>query len=213
MAGLDDWLSVARADRLDDVRERILTGYLSGKPFTPYVPTIALPRPLTRVLDFGCGLGRNFPYLQTIATTIVGFDLPPMIERCRPLIDPRVQLTADWTEIAGGRYDLIFATLVLQHIEPDACRSYLADFARLAPAIYLLTRHRSDFGDNMFDLIGRTQLFEAGPCVDVEHDPDTHQLRVLGETTFETLRGAADGGHYEVVLRVASRSRGASAPR
>ena len=43
MAGIDDWLSVARADDPDDVRERILTGYRDGKPFTPYVPTLAMP--------------------------------------------------------------------------------------------------------------------------------------------------------------------------
>ena len=49
------------------MRERILTGYKAGKPFTPYVPTITLPAPIESVLDFGCGLGRNFPYLKTIA--------------------------------------------------------------------------------------------------------------------------------------------------
>jgi hypothetical protein len=36
MAGIDDWLSVARVDDPDDVRERILTGYRDGKPFTPW---------------------------------------------------------------------------------------------------------------------------------------------------------------------------------
>ena len=60
MPGLNDWLSVARSADADDVRERILSGYKDGKPFTPYVPTIALPSPADRVLDFGCGLGRNF---------------------------------------------------------------------------------------------------------------------------------------------------------
>ncbi len=47
MAGIDDWLSVARADDPDDVRERILTGYRDGKPFTPYVPTLAMPASVT----------------------------------------------------------------------------------------------------------------------------------------------------------------------
>ena len=92
MAGKDDWLSVAAADDPDEVRERILTGYRDGKPFTPYVPTISLPDSIDRVLDFGCGLGRNFPYLTSIAREVVGFDLPPMIDRCRTLathpVDP-----------------------------------------------------------------------------------------------------------------------------
>jgi hypothetical protein len=37
--------------------------------------------------------------------------------------------------------------------------------------------------------------------VEVEHDPGTHQLRVLGREAFDTLRTAEDGGHYEVLLR------------
>src|SRR6478735_9124403 len=58
MVGRDYWLSIAELSTPDDLREHILTGFKSGKPFTPYVPTIALPAPLDRVLDFGCGVGR-----------------------------------------------------------------------------------------------------------------------------------------------------------
>jgi 2-polyprenyl-3-methyl-5-hydroxy-6-metoxy-1,4-benzoquinol methylase len=202
MAGRDDWLSVANADDPDEVRERILTGYRDGKPFTPYVPTVPLPDAIERVLDFGCGLGRNFPYLTSIAREVVGFDLPPMIERCRTLSDhPVTLLTSDWQEVSRRRYDLIVATLVLQHVETAVCRVYLKDFARLAPVTYVLTRVRNDFDANVLQLIADTQLFDAGACVEVDHDPATHQLRVLGREAFDTLRLAADGGHYEVVLR------------
>jgi len=201
MAGTNDWLSLARAEDPDEVRERILTGYREGKPFTPYVPTVALPASVDRVLDFGCGLGRNFPYLTTIAREVVGFDLPPMIERCRTLAPQSVALlTSDWQEVSARRYDLIVATLVLQHIETTACLSYLDDFARLAPVTYLLTRVRSDFDANVLQLVADTGRFDAGDCVEVDHDPATHQLRVLGRERFDTLRLAADGGHYEVAL-------------
>jgi SAM-dependent methyltransferase len=201
MAGREDWLSVANAENVDDVRERILTGYREGKPFTPYVPTIALP-PSTRVLDFGCGLGRNFPYLTSIATQIVGFDLPPMIERCRSLPHPpTVDLTSNWDAVRSSQFELIFATLVLQHIETDACRSYLEDFARMAPATYLLTRVRSDFDLNVLDVIEQTHVFDTGDCIEVDHDPVTHQLRVLGRTSFDDVCRMPDGGHYEVLLR------------
>jgi SAM-dependent methyltransferase len=202
MAGTNDWLSVARAEDPDEVRERILTGYREGKPFTAYVPTVALPAPVDRVLDFGCGLGRNFPYLTTIAQEVVGFDLAPMIERCRTLAPQSVALlTSDWQEVSARRYGLIVATLVLQHIETAACLSYLDDFSRLAPVTYLLTRVRSDFDANVLQLVADTGRFDTGDCVEVNHDPATHQLRVLGRERFDTLRLAADGGHYEVVLR------------
>ena len=61
MPGHNEWLEVARTATADDLREHILTGFKSGKPFTPDVPTIALPSPVDWVLDFGCGVGRNFP--------------------------------------------------------------------------------------------------------------------------------------------------------
>jgi hypothetical protein len=74
-----DWVELAATATDDELREKILTGFRDGKPFTPYSPTLALPSPIDGVLDFGCGLGRNFPYLKTIASRVVGFDLPEMI--------------------------------------------------------------------------------------------------------------------------------------
>jgi SAM-dependent methyltransferase len=200
MHGLDEWLSVARSADPDDLRERILTGYKSGKPFTPYVPTIELPAPINRVLDFGCGVGRSFPYLKTVARHVAGFDLPPMIERCRTLAPEMADLLFDdWEDVKARRFDVIVAVLVLQHIEPASCRSYVADFARMAPVTYVLTRVESDFGTNVLDLIAETGVFDAGECIKVDHDPQTNQLQVLGRESFDEARVSAEG-HYEVLL-------------
>jgi cyclopropane fatty-acyl-phospholipid synthase-like methyltransferase len=199
--GLEDWESVARASDDDELRERILTGFKSGKPFTAYRPTIELPAPLVRVLDFGCGAGRNFPYLQAVAASVHGFDLPPMIERCRRLAPVQVDALADdWPSVRDSRFDLIFAALVLQHIEPELAGSYLHDFARMAPAVYLLTRTDSDFGTRVLDAVMSSELFDAGVCVQVDHDPESHQLRVLSEKSVSDA-AADDGAHYEVLLR------------
>ena len=81
----EHWAGIAGSSTADDLREHILTGFKAGKPFTPYVPTLSMPAATTRVLDFGCGLGRNFPFLKTIARHVTGFDLPAMIARCREL--------------------------------------------------------------------------------------------------------------------------------
>jgi SAM-dependent methyltransferase len=211
MAGIDDWMAVAREATADDLRERILTGFKSGKPFTPYRPTLPLPAVRT-VLDFGCGVGRSFPYLKEVASHVTGFDLPPMVERCRELAPVQADaLSSDWRQLSDRRYDLIFTTLVLQHIEPDACRQYLTDFARMAPSVYLLTRASSDFGANVLRQCADSGLFDAGACVEVEHDGATHQLRVLGTSTFdEVVRGGRDG-HYEVILRARDRPGALSA--
>lgn len=201
MAGRDEWSDIA-AGEADELRERILTGYKAGKPFTPYIPTITLPARIDSVLDFGCGLGRNFPYLKTIARRVDGFDLPAMIDRCRALATERVNdLISDWDAARTRRYDLVFVSLVLQHIDTDECRRYLADFARMAPHVYLLTRTRTDFGAVMLDLVAESGTYETDACRIVDHDPVTHQLRIVGDRTFEEARHSADDVHYETLLR------------
>jgi SAM-dependent methyltransferase len=198
----NDWAAAANRETDDELRERILTGYRDGKPFTPYVPTIALPEPIDTVLDFGCGLGRNFPYLKTIARRVVGFDLPPMIARCRTLAPVAVDtLVDDWNAMRTARVDLVFASLVLQHIETPQVARYLDDFARMAPVVYLLTRTNTDFGARVLDLVADTGAFEAGECVEVEHDPTTHRLRPVATRPFADARAAAPGLHVEVMLR------------
>jgi SAM-dependent methyltransferase len=201
MAGQEDWMAVATGDE-DDIRERILTGYKDGKPFTPYVPTLRLPAPIDRVLDFGCGLGHNFPFLRRAARTVAGFDLPPMIERCRTAAsEPIDLLTSDWHCLKAMSFDLIVASLVLQHVEPSPVREFLDDFARMAPAVYLLTRIRTDFDENILDIVAQTGRYDADECVEVDHDPVTHQLRVLGRMPFDEARTGGGDRHYELLLK------------
>jgi SAM-dependent methyltransferase len=197
----DEWEGLAASASDDDLREKILTGFKDGKPFTPYAATLPLPRPIDAVLDFGCGLGRNFSYLQSIARRVVGFDLPPMIARCRALAAPSADaLSSDWDEVRAQRFDLIFASLVLQHVPEDWCRRALDDFATMAPAAYLLARGQGDFGFSALDLAARSNRFDAGECRVVDHDPATHQLRVLGTVPFAEALSPDDPRHFEVVL-------------
>ncbi|HEX2271416.1 MAG TPA: class I SAM-dependent methyltransferase [Pyrinomonadaceae bacterium] len=201
MPGSTEWESIAREADPDELRERIFTGYKQGKPFTPYVPTIALPGSINWVLDFGCGVGRNFPYLKSIATRVAGFDLDPMILRCRSLAAKSVDLlSSDWEDVSGRRFDLVFASLVLQHIETDACRAYLADFARMSPGTYVLTRLQNDFGANVLGLVAESGLFEIGECVEVEHDPVNHRLRQVAKCSFAAVSRSDNNLHYEVLL-------------
>lgn len=202
MSSQQEWGAFAATAHPDDIREKILTGFKAGKPFTAHTPTIALPPGLDRVLDFGCGLGRNFPYLTRIARSVTGFDLPPMIARCRTLATQKVdRLDDDWTRLRDERFDLVFASLVLQHIETDACVSYLHDFARMAPAVNLFTRTDGDFGRNVLDLVAETGAYDCGPCIEVEQDPHTSQLVVVGQAAFEDARRDTASRHYEVLLR------------
>ena len=71
----------------------------------------------------------------------------------------------------------------------------------MAPAVYVLSRADSDFGTNVFSEIAAIRSYEPGACVEVDHDAETHQLRVLGRHSIETLSAAGTRGHYEVLLR------------
>jgi SAM-dependent methyltransferase len=201
MAGRNFWISLAESADTDDLRDRILAGYKDGKPFTPYVPTIPMPEPLDSVLDFGCGLGRNFPYLSGIAGSVAGFDLPPMIERCREVAGGTVAfLSPDWNQIRQLRFDLIFTTLVLQHIEPHPARAFLRDFSHMTSSVYLLTRTDTDFAENLLDIVADLGCFAVGECVEVDHDPETHQLKIVGRMSFEEARRLGPGRHVELML-------------
>jgi SAM-dependent methyltransferase len=210
MPGREDWLALAEQEDPDDIRERILTGYKNGKPFTPYVPTVPLPR-VRSALDFGCGLGRNFPYLKQIAGSVAGFDLPPMIQRCRETASEVIDLlTSDWEQLRVLHFDLIVASLVLQHIEPQPARLFLRDFSTMAPVVYLLTRTMTDFSERMLEVVAETELFDATDCVEVDHDPVTHQLKVLRTVTFDEARAGRNDTHFELLLHVRTRGgRGA----
>ena len=103
-----------------------------------------------------------------------------MIARCRTLAtQPVDRLEDDWARLREERFDLIFVSLVLQHIENDACLLYLHDFARMAPLVDLCTRTDGDYGRNVLDLVAETGAYDCGPCVEVAHDPGSNQLRVV----------------------------------
>ena len=163
-----------------------------------------MPEPLDNVLDFGCGLGRNFPHLSGIAQSVVGFDLPPMIERCREVAGGMVDLLSpDWNQVRQLRFDLIFTTLVLQHIEPEPARAFLRDFSRMTPSVYLLTRTDTDFGENLLQMVADLGIFDvAGDCVEVDHDSETHQLKVVGRMPFDAAQKLPGGRHVELMRRV-----------
>jgi len=95
----------------------------------------------------------------------------------------------------------VFASLVLQHLETELCRELLGDFAAMAPHMYLLTRTRSDFDAPVLDLVSEEGLYDARTCRIVDHDTVTHQLRVIGETSFEVALRSPDDVHYEILLR------------
>jgi hypothetical protein len=101
----------------------------------------------------------------------------------------------------------VLASLVLQHLETDTARERLADFTRMAPVTYLLTRRDGEFDADMLRLVADAGAFTVEECVEVDHDPSTHQLRVLGRASLGETIASGRGGHFEMLLRAAPPSR------
>ena len=99
------------------------------------------PRPhdqLTRVLDFGCGAGRLTQALATPRDRVIGLDVStPMLDVARRLdrSDGRCEFVLNTArrpvDFDDGQFDLVYSSLVLQHLPPAAARAFLAEFARV----------------------------------------------------------------------------------
>ncbi len=114
------------------------------------------PPPTQRghALDFGCGVGRLTQALAAHFGEVEGVDIAPsMIElanrynrygpRCRYHLNERDDLSS----FGAASFDLVYSTLVLQHIEGRYVRRYLGEFLRvLRPggvAVFDLPSHPS----------------------------------------------------------------------
>ena len=163
----NDWAKMARNLSLEDLKESILSGYKSGKPFAPTELLLLGYNKLESVLDFGCGLGRNFPKLKAISKNVYGYDLADMLDAyVREGADPEVSLHYSWDVARASRYDLTLASLVLQHI-PDKkiITDILRDLSLCSTCLYVGTRNYTDTtGHNVIKLIHDTGYWDILAC-------------------------------------------------
>lgn len=91
-----------------------------------------------RALDFGCGAGRLTRALAARFEQVVGIDIAPAMldlarrdnpvaARCEFLLNTRPDLAL----FGDGQFDLVYSSVVLQHLPPGLIRGYLAEFARV----------------------------------------------------------------------------------
>ncbi|MBL7497298.1 class I SAM-dependent methyltransferase [Frankia sp. CNm7] len=89
-------------------------------------------------LDFGCGAGRLTQALAAHYDKVIGLDISePMLATARRLdrtggrADFQHNATADLAAIPTASVDLVFTSIVLQHVPPDAAEKYLLEFGRV----------------------------------------------------------------------------------
>jgi SAM-dependent methyltransferase len=100
-----------------------------------------VPRRRRRALDFGCGVGRLTQGLARHFDRVDGVDIAERMVREARRHDQtggrchyHVDTTGHLGRFADGSCDLVYSTLVLQHIEPVDALRYIAEMVRvLAP--------------------------------------------------------------------------------
>jgi len=100
---------------------------------------LGVPGAWGEALDFGCGFGRVTRALAGRFERCVGVDIAPrMVDGARalnadrPACEFRVNPGSDLAQFGDGRFDLVYSSIVLQHVpRRDWIESYLAEFARV----------------------------------------------------------------------------------
>lgn len=128
-----------------------------AKESIPDMLYLIRPQYLQSILDFGCGIGRQFDYFKKVAEIVEGYDIPPMIARCKRM---NKELLADklydnWEQVkADGRtYNLITAFYVLQFLDSiDDLNQYITDMANMSYYLYFIGSATMD-DENHTDII------------------------------------------------------------
>lgn len=136
----------------DNAKELILSGW-KEKGFTPTSGINRIGPEYKRILDFGCGIGRNLSALSVGRDKVHGFDFPSMITQAAQnesiIGNIKVALYTDWDFVKQQQYDAIHICLVLQHMHPDEINEKMADFAGMTDTIFLHSRAYIDHGGGL----------------------------------------------------------------
>jgi SAM-dependent methyltransferase len=110
---------VLSLERQNLLRERYREMNPSWRPATELYAALvkATIRPSDRLLDLGCGRGGLVEQLGHPLAQVVGVDPDwrSLVEHRLPL--PRLTAVSDHLPLAHGRFDLVFASWLLEHLE------------------------------------------------------------------------------------------------
>lgn len=186
-------------DNLEQAKRSILTEYAnSGVPFQPVgsLPLMVKVEDYSCILDFGCGVGRNMDYLLRHAAPgaeIVGYDFQNMTKLAKEYLGSERWEHAIWMNpplenMDGFKFDLIIATIVLQHIPPDLLTetmAFLSKHLTKSGKLFVHSRGYIDKGGAVWPFI--LKHFTPLTTLDPTRGDETHQSVVFGLNHGEGL--------------------------
>ena len=155
-------------------------------------PTSLLaPRPGERILDAGCGTGRNLKRLDAAGARCLGVDLSPgMLAVARRAVPTAPVLVADIQHalpFAAGRFDAALCALIGEHLE-DLDGTFGEAFRVLAPG-----------GRYVFSVY-HPEMAKAGKEANFERDGVEYRLGAFRHTTEDYVAGVRAAGFGDVAV-------------
>ena len=149
------WATLSFPDKRGNrwqIDEFFETGFKEINALVKYVETLGINIPMTKALDFGCGVGRLTQALAHYFDEVCGVDIAPSMimlakkynrqgDKCRYYLNE----TDDLKLFTNSSFNFIYTNITLQHIEPRYSKSYLKEFLRiLAPHGLLIFQQPSE---------------------------------------------------------------------
>lgn len=135
------WAIISRPDKKGgkwDLAEFLETGEYEVENLLRRLALHDISFSTRAALDFGCGIGRLTHAFARRFDEVCGVDISPtMIEQARQLNAHPASCkyfvnASERLEFRDGYFSFIYSNVVLQHIEPQITRRYIAEFARVA---------------------------------------------------------------------------------
>ena len=175
----DVWLNANK----DTAGDLILTGYTGEfKDMPIYEEVLGLVGNGNRILDFGCGVGRNTIALSNMYNSVFGFDLPSMIELIpEENKSENITYSYDWSTIRDLSFDCVLSSLVFQHIEDEELKNYLYDLSKMTDKMIMHSRTWIDHTETkVLDIVEKYFIAEYIKYTRDPNNPvDDHFIAIL----------------------------------
>ena len=152
-----------------------------------------------QALDFGCGVGRLTQALAAHFQRVTGIDISPtMVNLARhynqfPSICEYQCNASDVLPFGSNTFTFIYASIVLQHIEPQYAQKYLSEFVRVLKAngilVFQMPDHRN--GQMLSRIRERVRIRSRLKTVFSDHQPHPQvprmEMHCISEQTVREL--------------------------